>query len=96
MLLIGVLTYAIRGLYWSLLDDCRIPLRITGLAIGLVSVIGYLPDIFLPLLNGWISARFPGALGYQLYFGYIALSGCAGAAGIYAFTRSQERQEEKP
>ncbi|WP_114153693.1 MFS transporter [Chromobacterium haemolyticum] len=96
VLLIGVLTYAIRGLYWSLLDDCRIPLRITGLAIGLVSVIGYLPDIFLPLLNGWISARFPGALGYQLYFGYIALSGCAGAAGIYAFTRSQERQEEKP
>ncbi|POA99554.1 MFS transporter [Chromobacterium sinusclupearum] len=94
VLLVGVLTYAIRGLYWSLLDDCKIPLRVTGLAIGLVSVIGYLPDIFLPLLNGWISARYPGVLGYQLYFGYIALCGCLGAAVIYRFRKSQQRQEE--
>jgi hypothetical protein len=40
VLLIGVLTYAIRGLYWSLLDACRVPLSVTGLAIGLISVIG--------------------------------------------------------
>ncbi|RBB96017.1 MFS transporter, partial [Pseudomonas sp. MWU12-2115] len=55
---------------------------------------GYLPDIFLPLLNGWISARYPGVLGYQLYFGYIALGGCLGAALISRFRKSQQRQEE--
>jgi MFS family permease len=72
VLFIGVLTYAIRGLYWALLDECRVPTHIAGLAIGLISVIGYSPDVFLPLLNGFVTQKFPGALGYQMYFGYVA------------------------
>lgn len=78
VIFIGLMTYAIRGLYWAILDSCKIPLRITGLAIGLVSVVGYLPDAFIPLINGYLTEHFPGALGYQLYFGYIAFVGLLG------------------
>ncbi|KAF0864502.1 nitrate/nitrite transporter [Pseudomonas sp. LD120] len=78
VIFIGLMTYAIRGLYWAILDTCNIPLRITGLAIGIVSVVGYLPDAFIPLINGYLTEHFPGALGYQLYFGYIAAVGLLG------------------
>ena len=71
VIFIGLMTYAIRGLYWAILDTCNIPLRITGLAIGIVSVIGYMPDAFIPLINGYLTEHFPGAIGYQMYFGYI-------------------------
>jgi MFS family permease len=81
VLFIGILTYAIRGLYWSLLDRCNVPIETMGLAIGLISVLGYSPDVFLPLINGYLTQTFPGVFGYQLYFGYVAavavLGGCA-------------------
>jgi MFS family permease len=81
VLFIGILTYAIRGLYWSLLDRCNVPVETMGLAIGLISVLGYSPDVFLPLINGYLTQNFPGVFGYQLYFGYVAavaaLGGCA-------------------
>lgn len=78
VIFIGLMTYAIRGLYWAILDTCDIPLRITGLAIGIVSVVGYLPDTFIPLINGYLTEHFPGAFGYKLYFGYIASVGLIG------------------
>ena len=83
VLFIGVMTYAIRGLYWSLLDQCKVPAETMGLAIGLVSMIGYSPDAVLPLINGYLTQNFPGAHGYQLYFGYIAfMSALGGVAGL--------------
>ncbi|USU18094.1 MFS transporter [Paraburkholderia fungorum] len=83
VLFIGILTYAIRGLYWSLLDRCNIPLETMGLAIGLISVLGYSPDVFLPLINGYLTQNFPGVFGYQLYFGYVAgMAALGGFAGL--------------
>ncbi|SPB15282.1 MFS transporter [Caballeronia novacaledonica] len=83
VLFIGVMTYAIRGLYWSLLDQCKVPAETMGLAIGLVSMIGYSPDAVLPLINGYLTQNYPGAHGYQLYFGYIAsMSALGGVAGL--------------
>ncbi|XUW90105.1 MFS transporter [Burkholderia sp. M6-3] len=83
VLFIGILTYAIRGLYWSMLDRCNIPVSTMGLAIGLISVLGYSPDVFLPLINGYLTQTFPGVFGYQLYFGYVAaMAALGGFAGL--------------
>ena len=30
VIVIGLLTYAVRGLYWSVLERCDVPARITG------------------------------------------------------------------
>ncbi|NWD69537.1 MFS transporter [Pseudomonas gingeri] len=84
VIFIGLMTYAIRGLYWAILDTCKLPLRITGLAIGIVSVVGYLPDTFIPLINGYLTENYPGTLGYQLYFGYIAFIGVLGTLAALA------------
>ncbi|MBN3856581.1 MFS transporter [Paraburkholderia sp. Ac-20340] len=92
VLFIGLMTYAIRGLYWTLLDYCAIPMRITGLAIGLVSLIGYSSDIFLPLLNGYFTEHYAGMLGYQFYFAYVAAIGTLGGVAALALKRMSYRQ----
>ncbi|WP_153100283.1 MFS transporter [Paraburkholderia hayleyella] len=95
VLFIGILTYAIRGLYWSLLDRCKIPAETTGLAIGLISVLGYSPDVFLPLINGYLTQRFPGVFGYQLYFSYVAVMAMLGGFAGLALGKRFGRMEEE-
>ncbi|MEH7480363.1 MFS transporter [Neobacillus drentensis] len=75
----GLLIYTIRGLYWSLLGDCRIDEKILGLAIGVVSFIGYLPDILMPIANIVLFKTYGANGGYNAYFTFCA---CAGIIGI--------------
>lgn len=65
---LAFLVFALRGVYFALLEDSKIPLYLTGSAVGLISVIGYLPDVFFPLLTGWIYDAYPGKLGHQMLF----------------------------
>ncbi|MQR00319.1 MFS transporter [Glaciimonas soli] len=82
---IGTMTYAIRGLYWSILDGCKVPPHVIGLAIGIISMIGYLPDIFLPMINRAILNNYPGPLGFRIYYSYLAGAGLLGAVVAFYF-----------
>ncbi len=83
VMLVGLTTYAIRGIFWATLDSCNIPFRIKGLAIGVISLIGYSPDIYLPLINGALLEQFPGKLGYSIYFGGIVFFGLLGTLSAW-------------
>ncbi len=61
--------YAIRGVYFALIEDVKVPAIISGGAIGLASMIGFTPDAFMYTLAGWILDTHPGAEGYQILFG---------------------------
>jgi sugar phosphate permease len=93
VLVIGYLTYAIKGLYWALLDLCPVPRRIVGLAIGLVSFIGYMPDVLLPLYDGFLSRHYPRDVSFQIYFTSIAACGYLGAALCIVFWRRSKRNK---
>lgn len=92
VLVIGYLTYAIKGLYWALLDHCPVPRQLLGLAIGVVSFIGYMPDVLLPLYDGWLSRNFPRAESFRIYFTSIAICGFGGAALCWNFYRHNEKR----
>lgn len=79
VLAIGFLTYAVRGIFWSTLESCDVSNNIKGLAIGVISLVGYSPDIYLPLLLGSLLELYPGKQAYAIYFGAIALMGLVGA-----------------
>lgn len=64
--------FAVRGIYFALLEEGGIPMAVTGTAAGVISVIGYTPDIFMPLLGGILLDRFPGTQGYKLFFFSVA------------------------
>jgi len=61
--------YAIRGVYFALIEDLKVPAVISGGAIGLASMIGFTPDAFMYTLAGWILDNNPGAAGYKILFG---------------------------
>jgi len=69
---VGVAVFGIRGIYFAIFDDAGVPASLTGTAVGLVSVVGYTPDIFMGPLNGYLTDTYPGALGHQYFFGTIA------------------------
>lgn len=73
--------YGVRGVYFSVMNEARVPLAITGSAVGLISVIGYTPDIFAGPLVGWLLDRDPGAVGHRHVF--LMVAGCA-LVGIVA------------
>jgi nitrate/nitrite transporter NarK len=64
--------YALRGVYFALLEEGGVPLAATGIATGALSVIGFTPDIFIPLVGGVLLDRYPGVLGYRYFFIFIA------------------------
>jgi MFS transporter, GlpU family, inner membrane protein len=64
--------YGLRGIYFALFQESKIPLVYIGSAAGLISVIGYTPDIFMGPLMGFVLDRSPGALGHQHLFAILA------------------------
>lgn len=79
--------YAVRGIYYALFEEARVPLTFTGSAVGLVSVIGYTPDIFMGPLTGYLLDRSPGALGHQHVFGVVAAFAAVGLVSTLLFQR---------
>ncbi len=65
---ISIGIYALRGLYFAIMEEGKIPLIYTGTAVGIFSVLGYTPDIFMGPLMGYLLDRSPGALGHQHVF----------------------------
>lgn len=77
--------YALRGIYFALLQEAKIPLAVTGSAVGLVSVIGFTPDIFMGPLIGFLIDRSPGPLGHQQVFLVLSFFALAGLSATIAF-----------
>jgi len=76
---IGV--FALRGIYWALLDEGGVPIALTGTAAGMASAIGLVSDIYMPLISGVLLDTYPGLPGYRLLFaGIVAIC----AVGILA------------
>jgi MFS family permease len=67
-LIIALGTYACRVLYFAVVSNSNIPLKITGSAVGVISVIGYLPDIYFGVLAGYFLDEFGYDKGFQYTF----------------------------
>jgi hypothetical protein len=50
----------------------------TGTAAGVASGIGFLPDAYMPLINGIVLDTYPGLTGYRLLFGFVAIMAAIG------------------
>jgi nitrate/nitrite transporter NarK len=70
--------YALRGVYFALLEDMQTPMHITGAAVGLISLLGYSPDIFFGPISGRILDANPGLPGHHNYFSFLALIAALG------------------
>ncbi|MDG2062187.1 MAG: MFS transporter [Flavobacteriaceae bacterium] len=72
LIILAVGTYAIRALYFAVLQEGNVSIALTGTAVGVISLTGYTPDIFAGPLMGYYLDKFPGLLGHQYVFIYLA------------------------
>jgi sugar phosphate permease len=71
MLSIGLMAlgvYSVRVLYFAAMEEGRIPIALTGTAVGFISLVGYTPDIFSGPMIGVLLDNSPGELGHQHVF----------------------------
>ncbi|WP_299255277.1 MFS transporter [uncultured Aquimarina sp.] len=93
ILVVATGVYAARSLYFAVMQRGQIPLVLTGTAVGLISLIGYTPDIFAGPAMGYLLDKSPGIQGHQHVFWMLALFSCIG--GIAAWYYHKLYREKK-
>ena len=97
MIVLAFIGFGMRGIYYSIIDDAKVPLAVTGAAAGLAAFIGYIPDTFVyNLIGGWLD-KYKGQLGYQYMFTYmfvIALIGIIISAVFYVVIKNSNKKAE--
>jgi MFS family permease len=84
--------YAIRSLYFAIMEEGHIPIALTGTAVGIASLVGYTPDIFMGPLIGVLLDNNPGELGHQYVFGFMVIMGMIGAMSTFYFRALIKRE----
>ena len=86
-LVTGIAIFGLRGLYFGLMEEGQIPLAVTGTAVGLVSVIGYTPDVYIAAVAGYLIDQSPGLAGFQHLFMLLLGFSVVGDMAAIAFER---------
>lgn len=73
LIITATATYGLRTLYFASIQEGHIPYAFTGTAVGIISVVGYTPDIFMGPVMGVLLDNYPGLLGHQLVFLLLAI-----------------------
>ena len=87
--------FGLRGVYFALLEETKITAGVTGTAVGLISVIGYTPDVFFYSLSGRILDASPGISGYRHFYLMLAAFSVIGMLAAGFLLRIVPRQGEK-
>ena len=88
--------FALRGVYFALLEENRTPSFLTGAVAGMVSFVGYTPEIFFAPITGRILDASPGIGGHQNYFLFLAVVAAIGifvVAWLLRLQRSDTRAQ---
>lgn len=84
--------YAIRALYFGVMQVGKIPMALTGTAVGLISLIGYTPDVFAGPAYGMLLDAHPGEeLGHQHVFWMLSAFAFVGGLAAWVYQRKYGR-----
>ncbi|MBB5183874.1 MFS transporter [Catenisphaera adipataccumulans] len=72
---------------WAMMDEGSLPEEYAGTAAGIISTIGYLPEIFVSLIAGVLVDNNPGYDGYLKFFGFLIVMLLLGAVFVVVWKR---------
>ena len=81
-------TYSLRGLYFAIIEETKTPIQLTGTLVGIISVVGFTPDIFMSLFNGYMLGENPTVLEYQQLFTIFTIIPFVGLLAALGFRKS--------
>lgn len=87
--------YGVRSLYFAVMQRGKIPLVLTGTAVGLISLIGYTPDIFAGPAYGYLLDNSPGIKGHQHVFWMLAIFSLIGGLAAFYYYRLYGKKEKE-
>jgi len=86
---VAMMTY---GVISSIVAEVGIPKVMTGTAIGIISIVGYLPDsVYSMIFGNWMDKYQSG--GYNIIFGFLAITGIFAAILSFAVLRYIKKQK---
>ena len=88
--------FGLRGVYFALLEETRIPNDHTGTAVGLISVVGFTPEIFFGPISGRILDHSPGITGHQNYFLLLAGISAVGVVVVLVLSSLLKNAPRQP
>ena len=88
--------FALRGVYFALLEENGTPPFLTGAVTGMVSFVGFTPEIFFTPITGRILDASPGVVGHQNYFLFLAGVAAIGVGVIAWLLRLQRKPAAWP
>ena len=77
-----IAVFALRGIYFALLEEHSTPKNVTGAAVGMVSLVGFTPEIFFAPIAGRIVDATPGLAGLQNFFLFLAVIAACGVLTV--------------
>ena len=80
---------------WAMMDEGAIPERLSGSAAGIISTIGYLPEIFCSLLAGNWLENDPGVGGYRTIFTFLTVMLLIGAVFVLIWMKYLRKIRKK-
>ena len=89
------LVFAIRGIYFAVVQETKVSSNVTGTAAGVISFIGFTPDIFFGSISGRILDANPGVVGHQNYFLFLTIIAFFGIVIPFIFRKISKRNETR-
>ncbi|SHI33277.1 Sugar phosphate permease [Dethiosulfatibacter aminovorans DSM 17477] len=90
----GALVMMSYGVITSIVSEVGIPKAMTGTVIGIISIVGYMPDsIYSIMFGNWMDKYEAG--GYNLIFGFLALSGIIAAVLSFVVLKYSKKNKIK-
>lgn len=83
------------ALTWAMMEEGKIPLKVSGTAAGVIATVGYLPEIFCSLLAGNLIDKYPGVTGYRYYFAFLIGMMILGVVSIVFWKMHLKKVNEK-
>jgi nitrate/nitrite transporter NarK len=81
-------TYSLRCLYFAIIEETKTPIQMTGTLVGIISVVGFMPDIFMSLFIGYMLGENPTLLEYQHLFTTFTIIPIIGLIAALGFRKS--------
>ena len=80
--------YGLRALYFAVMKEAGFPFALTGTAVGIISITGFVPDIFIGPWMGYLLDNSPGAEGHAHVFLLLSAFALLGLVAGLLFRRS--------
>ena len=78
MIALGSFIYCANAVFFSLIDEANVPAKLTGTAAGLISLVAYVPDVYLYTILGNVLDNNPGLVGYRYVFLFMVVCAVVG------------------